>query len=156
MVFLRGIETQGCPPLIVEQPAAQSVAVTDPAGADRGQIGAFGSLRQNAAPGRHAALRGEELRREPEYQGKPGDAMEAFERSRDLLSDLYEKYPDIPELLFELGNAEYYIGNLFYMQGRYESAMESMQKYHRLTRKLLDTDPDNPDWITSLNIYDFK
>jgi tetratricopeptide (TPR) repeat protein len=85
-----------------------------------------------------------------EYQGKPAEALTAYKRSRDLLAGLNEKYPDIPRLLFELGNAEFYIGNLYNQEDQYESAVESMQIYYRLTRKLLKTDPDNPDWILEM------
>jgi len=82
-----------------------------------------------------------------EHQGRPDEALKTFQRSRDLFVFLHNKFPEIPGLLFELGNAEYYIGNLHNHQGRYESALEQMQAYHRLTRILLDTDTENPDWI---------
>ncbi len=86
-----------------------------------------------------------------QYQGRPDEALEAFQRSRDLFSRLHNKYPNLPELLFGLGNAEFYIGNLHNDQGRYESALESMQNYYRLSRELLETDPDNLDWILELS-----
>jgi len=86
-----------------------------------------------------------------QHQGRPVDALEAFQRSRDLLFRLHNKYPNLPELLFELGNAEYYVGDLHHDQGRYESALASMQNYHHLSRTLLETDPDNPDWILELS-----
>ncbi len=80
-------------------------------------------------------------------QGRSSDALEAFQQSRDILSTLIEKYPDDSGILFELGNAVFYVGDLHGLEGRYESAMEAMQNYHLLTRNLLETDPDNPDWI---------
>jgi len=86
-----------------------------------------------------------------EHQGRPGEALESFQRSRDLFSFLHNKYLEIPTLLFELGNAEYYIGNLHNGQGRYENALESMQTYYGLSRTLLDSDPDNPDWILEVS-----
>jgi len=107
--------------------------------------------RLSAETGKKVALALRQMGRVSQAQGRPEAALEAFQRSRDLLSRLNNKYPEISELLFELGNAEYYIGNLHYMLGGYESAMESMQNYHLLTSKLLDTDPDNPDWILELS-----
>ena len=107
--------------------------------------------RLSAETGKKVALALRQMGRVSQYQGKPEDALKAFERSRDLLSGLYKKFPDISELLFALGNAEYYIGNLHFMEGRYESAMESMQDYHRLTGKLLESDPGNPDWMLELS-----
>ena len=107
--------------------------------------------RLSPGTGKKVALALRQMGRVSQLQGKPRDAMEAFQRSRDLLAQLLKKYPDVSELLFELGNAEYYIGNLHFMQDQYDSAMESWKNYHRLTRRLLDTDPDNPEWILELS-----
>jgi tetratricopeptide (TPR) repeat protein len=101
--------------------------------------------------GKKVALALRQIGRVSQGQGRPDEALEAFQRSRDLFSRLNNKYPEIPGLLFELGNAEYYIGNLHLEQRRYERALESWQSYHRLTRTLLDADPDNPDWIMELS-----
>ena len=100
--------------------------------------------------GEKVALAIRQMAQVSQFQGKLDEALEGFQRSRDLLSRLNNKYPEISGLLFELGNAEFYIGNLHNDQGRYDKALEAMQEYHRLTRTLLDTDPDNPDWILEL------
>jgi tetratricopeptide (TPR) repeat protein len=100
--------------------------------------------------GGKVALALRQMARVSELQGKPNEALAAFQRSRDLLSDLHKKFPESSGLLFELGNAEFYVGNLHNRQGQYESALESMQNYHRLTGKLLSTDSDNPDWMLEL------
>ncbi len=101
--------------------------------------------------GKKVALALRQMGRVSQSQGKPKEALEAFERSRVLLANLNKKYPDTPQLLFELGNAEFYVGNLHLRQGRYENAMESMQNYHNTTRKLVDLEPGNPDWIMELS-----
>ena len=101
--------------------------------------------------GKKVALSLRQMGQISQLQGRPNEALEAFQRSYNLFSRLHNKYPEMHDLLFELGNAEYYIGNLHYEQGRYESALESWQSYYRLTRTLLDTDPDNPDWIMELS-----
>jgi len=97
--------------------------------------------------GKKVALAIRQVAQVSQFQGKPDEALEGFQRSRDLLSRLNNKYPEMHDLLYELGNAEYYIGNLHYEQGRHEKALESMQSYYRLTHSLLDADPENPDWI---------
>jgi hypothetical protein len=97
--------------------------------------------------GEKVALALRQMGRVSEFQGKPAEALAAYQRSRDLLAGLNKKHAEIPRLLFELGNAEFYLGNLYNQEGQFESALESMQIYHRLTRELLKTDPDNPDWI---------
>lgn len=103
------------------------------------------------ATGKRVALALRQVGRVNQFEGKPEEALAAFQRSRDLLADLHEKHPDAPELLFELGNAEYYIGNLHNQQDRYESAVESMRNYHHLTRRLLALDPSNPDWMLEVS-----
>jgi len=84
-------------------------------------------------------------------QGKPDEAMTAFQRSRDLFASLVQKYPDLDNMLFQLGNAEYYIGNLHMQQGRYDSALVDMQAYYRHSHTLFESDPENPDWILELS-----
>ncbi len=84
-------------------------------------------------------------------QGKPDVALKAFTRSRDLLSVQLEKNPDESGVLFQLGNAEFYIGNLHMNQGHYAKALDAMQAYHRLTRTLFDSDPDKLEWIMELS-----
>jgi tetratricopeptide (TPR) repeat protein len=107
--------------------------------------------RLSPETGKKVALAFRQVGQVSQFQGKPDEALEAFKRSRDLLSSLHDKYPGVPGLIFELGNAEFYIGNLHLEQHRHEDALESMQNYHRLTRELLDTDPQNPDWILELS-----
>jgi tetratricopeptide (TPR) repeat protein len=101
--------------------------------------------------GIRVALAFRQMGRVNQFQAKPDEALESFERSRDLLSHLYGKYPENAGLLFELGNAEYYIGNLHVAQNRHDTALGSMETYHRLTHALLERDPDNPDWILELS-----
>jgi len=105
----------------------------------------------SAGTGEKVALAFRQLGLVSQEQGKPGEALEAFQRSRDLLSALSGKYPENSELLFQLGNAEYYIGNLYYSQSDHDNALSAMQEYYRVTRLLLDRDPQNPDWIMELS-----
>ena len=84
-------------------------------------------------------------------QGRPDEALTAFQRSRNLLSALVKKYPQVLELMYQLGSAEYYIGNLHHDQGHYNKALAAMQRYHELNRALLEKDPDNPDWLMELS-----
>jgi len=100
-----------------------------------------------AETGKKVALTLRQMGRVSELQGRPEEASEHYLQSYDILSRLRKSSPDIPELIFELGNAEYYVGNLYLQQGDYQWAREAFQNYHELTRELLETDPDNPDWI---------
>lgn len=101
--------------------------------------------------GEKVALALRQMGRVSYFQGKPEEALETLERSRDLLAGLLKKYPEMPDLVFELGNAEYYIGNLHNDEGRYEQAVASMKNYHHLTQQLLAMDPDNTDWMLEVS-----
>lgn len=92
-----------------------------------------------------------QMGRVSQFQGRPEEAMEAYRQSRDLFFSLNGKYPDEQGLMFELGNAEFFVGNLYFKQGQFERALEPMQNYYRLTRKLLEMDPGNPDWVLELS-----
>jgi len=100
--------------------------------------------------GRKVALAVRQMGRVNQFRDKPKEALTAFTKSRDLLFDLKEKYPDDAQILFELGNAEFFIGNLYYRQGASDQALKHMQDYFDLSLQLLATDPDNPDWTTEL------
>lgn len=84
-------------------------------------------------------------------QGRPAEALDAFERSRDLFLRLTKKFPQSQGLLFQLGNAEFFIGNLHMGEDQYESALKAMKSYQSVVIKLFDMDPDNPDWIMELS-----
>ena len=84
-------------------------------------------------------------------QGKPVQALADFERSRNIFLILTEKHPESQELLFQLGNAEFYVGNLHRNEDRYEIAQQSMERYWEVTHRLFEMDPDNPDWILELS-----
>jgi tetratricopeptide (TPR) repeat protein len=105
----------------------------------------------SAETGKKVALALRQMGRVNQSQGKADEALESFQRSLELIKGLNDKYPETPGLLFELGNAEFYIGNLHLRQGRYDAALQSMQNYHRATRGLVESDPGNPDWLMELS-----
>jgi tetratricopeptide (TPR) repeat protein len=105
----------------------------------------------SAETGKRVALALRQMGRVNQSQGKPDEALESFQRSLELLKSLNDKYPETSGLLFELGVAEFYIGNLHLRQASYEGALESFQNYHRITSKLVESDPGNPDWVMELS-----
>lgn len=101
--------------------------------------------------GRKVALAVRQMGLVNQYRDQPEEALQEFVKSRDLLANLVKKYPADSQTLFELGNAEFYIGNLYFKQGGMELALKHMQVYFSLTQQLLATDPENPDWIMELS-----
>lgn len=101
--------------------------------------------------GRKVALAVRQMGLVNQFRDKPQEAMNAFTKSRDLLSDLLKKYPEDAQIKFELGNAEFYIGDLYFKQGGMDLAIKHMQNYFVLTQQLVATDPDNPNWVLELS-----
>ncbi len=100
-----------------------------------------------AETGKRVALTLRQVGRVGQLQGKPDEAIAAFLQSRDLLSSLSDKSPESTDLLYELGNAEYFIGNFYLEQGDFAQAWPALRKNHEITGVLLENDPENPDWI---------
>jgi len=86
-----------------------------------------------------------------QLQGRSAEPLDYFTRSRDLLKRLTAKYPQTPGMLFELGNANYYVGNLHNELGEYDEARQAMQLYLQNTLALLAMNPANPDWIMEVS-----
>jgi len=83
--------------------------------------------------GEKVALALRQMGKVSQGQGKPPQALDAFGRSRDLFLRLVKKYPNRQDLLFQLGNAEFYIGNLHLEQGHYELALQAMNRAWRVS-----------------------
>ena len=74
------------------------------------------------------------------------EALEAFTESRDIAAALHEQYPAQDRYLFELGQAEFWVGYVGWEQNRLDVASAGMQTYMRHTRTLLERDPANADY----------
>jgi len=97
--------------------------------------------------GQKVAVTLRQVGRVSQLQGKPDAALQAFSESRDLLSNLYRKNPASPDLLYELGTAESYIGEYFLSQGDFAHSQSAFEKYHEITGQLREIDPHNADWM---------
>ena len=110
----------------------------------------FGELdpdKLTAETGTKVALTLRQAGRVSQLQGKTEEAIRALTQSRDLLAALNEKNPESADVLYELGNAEFYIGNLFLDQGDYARTRPDFEKYHEITGRLMEADPGNPKWM---------
>jgi len=84
-------------------------------------------------------------------QGKTEQSLSALERSRQLFRDLKDKYPERQDMLFEFGQAEFYVGNYYYEQGDNESAWPWWQNYFDVAKALYDSDPLDRRWMLELS-----
>jgi tetratricopeptide (TPR) repeat protein len=77
-------------------------------------------------------------------------AQDSFEESRDLAEYLSASSPRNEGYLFELGQAEFWVGYAALEQGGLEQAAQSMDKYMRYSQRLLVADPENADYQLEL------
>lgn len=96
------------------------------------------------------ALALRQMGRVSQLRNKPQEALQNFEQSSDILRKLLREHPDVADFQFELGNAEYYVGNIYFLQGEYDLAMQHMGQYFLSAEKLVAADPQNPDWMMEL------
>jgi tetratricopeptide (TPR) repeat protein len=86
-----------------------------------------------------------------ELQGRPEEAIAAYERSRGLFRDLNGKHPQDQQILFELAQVEWYVGHFYFQRGEYARVLEPMKAYETAARELIRLDPDNPEWRMELS-----
>jgi tetratricopeptide (TPR) repeat protein len=79
-------------------------------------------------------------------EGKHDAAMRAFREAYDRSSALYDRAPRNGQRLFDRAQAEYWIGLVFWRQGRYDDAQTWLTRYRDSALKLAAMNPDNFDW----------
>lgn len=84
-------------------------------------------------------------------QGQYARAESTFEDSRDLAEHLHASVPLNQEYLFELGQAEFWVGYAALEQADLEQTEASFRKYMEYSRRLLSTDPENADYRLELS-----
>lgn len=80
-------------------------------------------------------------------QDKMDDAMTAFSASREVTRELLRREPENLERIFEMSQAEFWVGYVYTETGEFDEAEQSMQNYLDYSNRLAELDPDNPDWI---------
>lgn len=84
-------------------------------------------------------------------QGRLAEAQGTFEESRDIAANLYAIEPENSEYLFELGQAEFWVGYAALEQSRLAQTEASFTKYMEYSRQLLEVEPDNQDYQLELS-----
>lgn len=80
-------------------------------------------------------------------QGKLDDAMSAFQGSRAVLGELQRRKPLDPKRIYELGHAEFWVGYVHTEKGEFEAAREAFNRYLAHTNRLIELEPNNPEWL---------
>lgn len=84
-------------------------------------------------------------------QGELEPALKAFKQSLMQSKALYETDPGNNDYLFELGQAEFWVGYIAWERGDLKSAEPYFQNYMQYSRELLARDPDNSDYNMELS-----
>lgn len=84
-------------------------------------------------------------------QGKLSEALESFTKSRDVLAELYRRQPDDTDRLFELGQAEFWVGYVNFDMGDMVEAERNFTHYLNISNELLALEPSNPEWTMEVS-----
>ena len=84
-------------------------------------------------------------------RGKLDEAMESFERSRAAFIELHQREGGTRRALFELGQAEFYVGYVHYDKGELDEAQEHFTRYGAITRRLVNEDPNDAELVMELS-----
>lgn len=79
-------------------------------------------------------------------QGELAPALKAFKQSLAQAEALHLAEPSNNDYLFELGQAEFWVGYVAWQRGELEQANRSMQHYLEYSEKLSGREPDNVDY----------
>lgn len=80
-------------------------------------------------------------------QGDLARALEAFRTSRDILGELHRRNPRQAQFVFELGNAEFWVGYVHLELGEFDLAENAMNDYLAWAYHLNELAPGKPEWL---------
>lgn len=82
--------------------------------------------------------------------GDPNGAMVKFEESWALFAEAYRRDRLDQVVFFELGQAEFWIGQIHLDRGDIQLAETSFLTYAEITRRLIQMQPKNADWVLEM------
>ncbi len=82
--------------------------------------------------------------------GNLTEAMKKFQQSWALLAVAYRRHHSNHLTFFELGQAEYWIGQTYMDQGDLESTKRSFMAYAEITRRLILMQPEKAEWVLEM------
>ncbi len=84
-------------------------------------------------------------------QGKLEPALKSFQQALVQSEALYKTDPNNNDYLFELGQAEFWVGYVAWERGQLNQAAVSMQRYMQYSKQLSERAPDNADYRLELS-----
>jgi len=83
-------------------------------------------------------------------RGDMNGAMEKFHASWALFAEVYRRDRNDQAAFFELGQTEFWIGQVHLDKGEIELAEASFLSYAEITRRLIQMQPKNADWVLEM------
>jgi len=83
-------------------------------------------------------------------RGNLKEAMAPFGESLRAVEELSVRNPTNLDLLFDLGQAHFWVGYVYWEKKDLDAADQSMRRYYEISEKLYNTTPDNDDYILEL------
>lgn len=80
-------------------------------------------------------------------QGNLDDAMKQFSASRDVLAELYRRHPQDVDAVYEMAQAEFWVGYVHLERGAFDEARQALGRYLDFADRLAELEPDNPQWL---------
>ena len=97
-----------------------------------------------------AALKWREQGQALHERGELDAAMKPFQESRAAFIELYQREGKSKQALFELGQAEFWVGYVYMDKGELDNAEASFSRYGAITRRLINADPNNAKMVMEL------
>jgi len=77
-------------------------------------------------------------------------ALQSFQKSRAAVIELHQRAGGTQQTLFELGQAEFWVGYVYMDQGELDQAQDAFSRYGAITRRLVNADPNNAELVIEL------
>jgi len=112
-------------------------------------MGYFGKLDNNNLSEAALTARAKALRQIGDVrmqQGRAAEAAEPLTAALTLNKQLVDRHPNDPDLVFELGQSEFYVGYAAWRSSRLNDAELHWGDYLKESERLVVIDPNNPKW----------
>jgi tetratricopeptide (TPR) repeat protein len=115
---------------------------------DLARLAGYAGVGKDALADSAMALRGQGINHWE--NGDLTEALEKFQQSWALLALSYRDDRDNHLNFFELGQAEYWIGQTYQDQGNLDAAEIAYMSYAEITRRLILLQPENAEWVMEM------